>query len=424
VGLLFCLGALAQSESEWAASLQKGLAAVAGGRWQEARDTLEAALAKQRFAERDPRRVNAVEVIAIAAERQGDTAYAARLYSDVLENADEGESGQRARGLALNNLGEISVDRGRWDEAAPLLEQAVALSRRVRGPNSPMTAVVVANLGTLHLLEDRLDEATAEMEQAVRILRSAAPDFRGDLVAGLSKLGAAYTQRGEYSSALPPLEEAVAIGSKSGGRDPVLGDALVRLASLFLDRGMTARAEPLLRRAVAVYSDTGSLQGMRGSGAMSKLGWLRFRENKSEEAERYFRRALQMMSHTVGPAHIGVAEAEVNLAMADVHVGSYREAGELLAASHHVLEESSGESRTMGRWLCAQAQLQARLNNRAEADLRFREAIATFEKTAGPTHPATAEALLAYAAFLQPGRKREAGALQSRAAAILSLRRE
>jgi hypothetical protein len=67
--------------------------------------------------------------------------------------------------------------------------------------------------------------------------------------------------------------------------------------------------------------------------------------------------------------------------------------------------------------------MDALLGRKKQADAHFREAIAIFEKSAGPNHPLTGDALRAYAAFLKPTRKKEAASVARRAEAILSLRK-
>jgi tetratricopeptide (TPR) repeat protein len=260
------------------------------------------------------------------------------------------------------------------------------------------------------------------LEQAVRILRSAGPEFRADLASNLSKLGSVYAQLADYPIAMPMLEEAVATATPLGDHNPVLADSLVRLASLLLDQGMAERAEPLLRKAVAILEKTGDIKGMRGSGALTKFGFLRYRQRNYPAAAQYFRQALDNLKKTFGPDHVSVAGAEINLATACLHLEKFEEAGELLRQSYEIEKTAYGESRMLARWLCVQAQLQSKLGHRNEAEARFRQAIAMFEKTAGPDHPSTAEALMVYADFLRPDRKQEAASLQRRAAAILSLR--
>ncbi|SPE42900.1 exported hypothetical protein [Candidatus Sulfopaludibacter sp. SbA3] len=421
--IFVCLAAVLACFAQDTGDLHKGVAAFAAGRYQEARSAMEAFIESAHLPAGDARLVTATEVLASSLQKLGDLAAAADFHLSVLASADGNTvDGARAIELAANNLGSIRVEQGRWDEAASLLEKGVALHRRSFGGKSPVAAIGMENLGTLRLIQGHLEQAVPLLEQAVQILRQAAPEYTVDLVSSLRSLGSAYTQLAEYSIALPLLEEAVSGSAALSERDPVAADAIVGLASLFLAQRMPDRAEPLLRKALAIYEGAGALNRMRGAGVLTQLGLLRLRERKYVAAEQYFRRALEILRRAFGPGHVSTAAAEVNLAIACLRLEKYQESGTLLQHSFAIQNAAFGESQAMARWLDVRAEWESRLGHRTEADARFREAIAMFEKTAGADHPLTAEALLDYADFLRHDRKKEATALQRRATEILSLR--
>src|SRR3977135_93213 len=154
---LFGLAACAQDESGWDSAFKKGYNACVEGKYQEARVILESALASANLDPRDPRRVTATEVLGTAYQNLGDTTKAADLHATVLSTADEESAGGAMMKItALNNLGGIRVEQGRWEEASPLLETAVKLTRKIAADNRPDTSVSFHNLGTLYMTQGRM----------------------------------------------------------------------------------------------------------------------------------------------------------------------------------------------------------------------------------------------------------------------------
>jgi tetratricopeptide (TPR) repeat protein len=418
--LLFALAACAQDESGGESAFKKAYAACIDGNYQEARVILESALASANLDPRDPRRVSATEVLATAYQNLGDTTKAADLHATVLSTADEDTAGGATmKTAALNNLGNILVDQGRMNEARPLLEKALTLTRKLVGDSSPDGSVSFHNLGALYMMQGRLREAVPLLEQAVGALRTAPPQYAANLVSSLGTLAKTYSLLGQDSLAMPLFQEALVVGTRLGGDAPAFADTLLGLGSLYRDRGDPDRAEPLFRKALAIYQKTGCMDQMRGATALSHVGFLRLREHKYFEAEKHFRASLDILRKAFGPNHISVGAAEVNLALACVRGGKYQESDVLLRHSREIESRTHDRSVSMARGLQVRAELDARLRNVAQAETHFREAIAMLESVAGPEHPLTADALLDYAAFLKPSRKKESALLRDRALRFL-----
>jgi tetratricopeptide (TPR) repeat protein len=160
----------------------------------------------------------------------------------------------------------------------------------------------------------------------------------------------------------------------------------------------------------------------RNAAAVSPLGFIRLNEGKQLEAEQYFRRAVDMIRAAFGPDHLAVAVAEVNLAHAYVRSGNLSGARALLEHSAPIEKNAGHPSPYLATCLFVEAQWHAASGHRVEADQFFRESIGMFDATGWANDRFTAEALLAYAEFLKPYRKKDAAALQRRANAVRSLR--
>jgi adenylate cyclase len=96
---------------------------------------------------------------------------------------------------ALINLCNCKLYAGSIHEVTPLVEQAIRLS-----PRDPLIGFCYGHIGTVHLLQSHIEEAIVWLEKACRAMR-ALPFFH-------SHLAAAYALRGETERAAVELAEA------------------------------------------------------------------------------------------------------------------------------------------------------------------------------------------------------------------------
>lgn len=72
---------------------------------------------------------------------------------------------------SLNSLAELYHDQGRYGEAEPLLQRALAIFEQSLGLEHPYVATVLKNLAILLRKTDRVDEA-APLESRAQAIRS------------------------------------------------------------------------------------------------------------------------------------------------------------------------------------------------------------------------------------------------------------
>lgn len=114
-----------------------------------------------------------------------------------------------------------------YDEAEPLLRNALALYARSAGPASVPTAEARAHLGSLLVWSSRVTEGEAELRRAVAQLRRHQPGARVELASALGELGTALQVGGHYTNALPVLEESIALCRQIGSRaDQILASSV------------------------------------------------------------------------------------------------------------------------------------------------------------------------------------------------------
>ncbi|HEY0416680.1 MAG TPA: helix-turn-helix domain-containing protein [Gaiellaceae bacterium] len=212
--------------------------------------------------------------------RLGETDHAEELYRAHLD------PGNPHRAAALAGLGQVAFRRERFDEAIPLLEQALEARNR-RALAEPG---VVDTLGRCYAISGALESAIALFEGAVA----------------------------EAAEVDAPLEEL---------RFSVL------LANALIDAADFGRAESALARVIRVAEETGDpLTRARVYWSQSRLHSMR---HEPQLAGRYARRALEILERTENDAYVGMAYHL--LAHSEVQAGHGEEALRLLARGRELL---------------------------------------------------------------------------------------
>ena len=121
----------------------------------------------------------------------------------LLQGRAEGEERQVAN-LAYK-LGDTYREKGKWEEALPLLEESLELCRRHENPEGE--AVVSLSLAELHL--ERSDPGQAErLARPALAFYTEQQDIKGQVRASLL-LGDTHWARKEHEAAIPYYEEAL-----------------------------------------------------------------------------------------------------------------------------------------------------------------------------------------------------------------------
>jgi tetratricopeptide (TPR) repeat protein len=121
----------------------------------------------------------------------------------LLQHRAEGEERQVAN-LAYK-LGDTYREKGKWEEALPLLEESLELCRRHENPEGE--AVVALSLAELHLERSDPGPAKRLASRALAFYREQ-QDIKGQVRASLL-VGDTYWARKEHEAAIPYYEEAL-----------------------------------------------------------------------------------------------------------------------------------------------------------------------------------------------------------------------
>lgn len=151
-----------------------------------------------------------------------------------------------------NAIAQAYGSAGRFDEAIPLYEKALADSARVRGDDHPDVLGARNNLAVAYRVMGRLSEAIALFEEVVAdSVRVLGPD-RPHTLASRGNLAVAYQEEGRLNEAIPLFEEVVADSVRVLGPDhPHTLVSRYNLAGAYQEEGCLDKAIPLYEGVLA-----------------------------------------------------------------------------------------------------------------------------------------------------------------------------
>ncbi|HEV7899567.1 MAG TPA: tetratricopeptide repeat protein [Planosporangium sp.] len=208
---------------------------------------------------------------------------------------------------ALNGLGAVHMQLGRYEPAAEHLQQAITLFREAGDQVGQARAL--GNLGSLEAQLGRHAPATGHHERALALFRRAG-DRVGEAHA-LNCLGIIEQRLGRYWLAADHHEQALAVYRQAGDR---IGEAWVlnNLGVAEVGLGRHGPAADHHQHALALYRQLGNRTGE--AWALNNLGTVHARLGRPEQAAEHYRQALTLFRE-IGDrdgeawAHNGLGEA-------------------------------------------------------------------------------------------------------------------
>ncbi len=268
---------------------------VAAGRYEEAQPLNERAMEiyRSQLGERHPRlaeRLFARTYIRAFSGRSGDADLAAaRQGLEMLR--DWYGTGHPRTATALNDLGVGLAGAKRFDEADPLLREALAIQERLYGKTHQAVGSTLHALGMLAAYRERYAEAASLCRRAGEVFRAV-----------------------------------------HGERHPLYASGLICEArALLLARREPAKAEALTRKALAIFTAALPREHRDVAITEGRLGLARLQQGRFAEAEPHTRAALEFLAGRYGPDRELAVEQRNYLAAIYAGLGHSKEAARLRA---------------------------------------------------------------------------------------------
>jgi class 3 adenylate cyclase/tetratricopeptide (TPR) repeat protein len=205
---------------------------------------------------------------------------------------------------SLINLGIAVAEQGRHDESVQLFERALTIREKAFGPDSTAVAGALLNLAHGYAERGRFTESEVLNKRALAIFEGTRGPEHPDTAFAIGNIAHGFMERGRYADAEPLLERALAIREKVLTADhPDVSVSLNNLADLYRCQRRYAEAEPLISRALDIREKALGMEHPSVANVLDTLGKLYRDQGRHAEAEHTYQRALQIREKALGPGH-------------------------------------------------------------------------------------------------------------------------
>lgn len=290
---------------------------------------------------------------------------------------------------SLEALGTLAQARGDLGRSEALHRQALAMREKLLGPGDPVVAESLNSLGADLLLKAQYDAAEPLFRRALAINRRHFGNDHEEVATNLGNLGLLEKQRGHPAEAEALYREALGVMRRVfGPAHPLIATQLNNLAVLQADRGDLAGAEASYREALAVAHRVYGEEHPEIALELNNLAAVLLLRGDLAAAEALLRRSLGMRRKLLGAEHEQVAMGLNNLAKVLEDRGHPAAARPLYEESLRIQRKVFGQEHPrVATTLANLATLSAAQGDPAAAESLTRQALAMRRKTLGEAHP-------------------------------------
>lgn len=310
-----------------------------------------------------------------------------------------GEGDGLRRADALNQLGVIRQDQGKFAEAKALSEQTLAMREAVLGPDHLLVASSLGNLSTAHNALGDQTQAIALGRRALAIKEKALGPEHPNFGRSLHNLSVALAVAGEIEAARLLSERALAVFEQAHGPDhPIFAVCGIHLAQIYSRQGAHAKAAVIQERAVAILSKGPGPEHPNLAFALVSLAQIRSAAGEHEVAKSVLERAVPMLERTLGPDHPSVARAIANQSGVHMELGEFEAAKDCSVRALAIFEAALGpDHQEVAMAVGNLGRAHDALGAPTLAEAHFTRALTSLEKLHGPDHPALKSQLISLA---------------------------
>lgn len=264
------------------------------------------------------------------AYQRSDYAAARDLSSRALAAAQSASVPELKVAEVLNVLGAALLGLNEPAEAAPLLERALSVRRRLLASPSLDLAVSLNNYAGVLLITDFPDSARATASEAVTMFEAFGETSSYEYGVSLNNLAAAHSNLGDYARAVPVYEHARAVLTAQPSPDlPRILRLLVNEGVALQRLGNLERAGALYENAIGIARQQPAIDAFALPNALRALGDLRLQQGRNADAERILTDALALATAAAPADPLKAGAIEATLARA------YHRRGNSTAALTH-----------------------------------------------------------------------------------------
>ncbi len=369
-------------------------AAKAAGRWNTAAAVADSLVRRRESLERlpPPRAASLLDSLGRLLFQAGSPeawVAAERLFRAGLERRERSFGPDHADvASSLATLATLLDYLGRWQEAVPFAERAVAIRTRALGERRPATASSLRQLGLLHFRLGDYAAAGEPLERSLAIYQALGAGYEPRVADGHNNLGEHARVQDQLAAAESHFQSGLEVArARLAVADPVRLGLENNLAGLYKDLGRLDEAEPLLERALATLESSDGAPAERAIAGLNLAEVQRLQGRPAEAAPRY-RRALEQARSALGDGHPDLVLFLNQRAVCEQELGHLPLADSLYRETGRIVESALGSTHPlMAQNLGDLARLRLASGHAGEADSLLTRAIHLREGSLGVSHP-------------------------------------
>jgi len=269
------------------------------------------------------------------------------------------------------------MEKGKYREALPIAQQALATRTAILGQNRRSVAGAATWAG--YLANHAGDYATAEplYKLALEIRRKILSPRHPTYALSLTNLASVYESMNDHARAEPLYQQALAIDKQTLGENhPSYATSLNNLALHYAHKHDYARAEALNLEALEIRRKTLGESHPAFAASLNNLAALYDDQERYEKAEPLYRQALEIRRKALGERHPLYAESLNNLAVLYFQKGDYARARSLCEQAKLLSKEILGDSHPRYAAVChSLGLLELAEGHPSEAERELRSAV-------------------------------------------------
>jgi CHAT domain-containing protein/tetratricopeptide (TPR) repeat protein len=293
---------------------------------------------------------------------------------------------------SYNMLARSLLLQGKFVEAEASYRKALAIRQKLLGEEHPDTAQSYDGVASSLHLQSKFPEAQEDYRKALAIRRKVLGEEHPDTAQSYNNMARNQHELGQYAEAEEGFHKSLAIRQKVLGEEhAATAESYNNVAFNLQSQGKFAEAEPGLRHALAIYRKVRGEEHLATAQAYMNVAMNLHGQGKYAEAEENDRKALAIDRRVAGEEHPSTAQGYNDVALNLNAQGKYAEAEagyrKALAIRKKVLGEEHTNTAVSYKNVASNLDSQGRY---AEAEPGYRKALAIAQKAYGEEHPDTA----------------------------------
>jgi CHAT domain-containing protein/tetratricopeptide (TPR) repeat protein len=294
-----------------------------------------------------------------------------------------------AEASLLMRRGDTLYKAGKYKDALPLYEQALAIRLKAHGPEHPDVATSYNNMGVVYLKQGADAQALEMHQKALAIRLKALGPEHPDVARSYNNMGNVYHDQGAYNQALEMFQKALAIQLKAlGPEHPDVARFYNNMGNVYHDQGADAQALEMYQKALTIKLKALGPEHPDVASSYHNMGIVYSAQGAYAQALKMYQKSLAIYLKAFGPNHPYVANSYHNMGNVYGHQGAYAQSLEIYQKSLAIQLKAHGPEHpevatsylNMGLVYDAQGAY-------AQALEMYQKALAIFLKALGLEHP-------------------------------------